>query len=262
MSCFLRFEGGHIGVSSDRQAAAAWYCRHLGLTLAWDSPEEGQSLLPFSKRHALVLVSVAGGTEVNLWGNTGNLVRDSNVRLSLAVPDLGATWAVLAAGGVRVNPIVTGPGGRAYFTFYDLDGTCLEAAARPDLLADFPNERFAGYAAARTGVRDLDAAVTWYQEFAGMTVLQDLREEGAVLLGLNEGNPLWLERLAQGAHRGPGYTRPYLATPDIQQAHAFCAARNLRPAPVLGNPNALQVFSFQDLEGNSLYCWTYPGVQI
>jgi hypothetical protein len=59
---FIRYEGGQIGIRGDRQGAVDWYCRRLGLAVAWDSPREGQTLLRFPGPNAIPLVSVHGGT--------------------------------------------------------------------------------------------------------------------------------------------------------------------------------------------------------
>lgn len=68
MQRFIRYEGGQIGISGDRRAAADWYCRHLGMTELWDGEGEGQTLLQFPGRAAAIpLVSVAG----SVWSGPG-----------------------------------------------------------------------------------------------------------------------------------------------------------------------------------------------
>lgn len=167
---FLRYEGGHIGVTGDRRVAVDWYCRHLGLTVAWDQAAEGQTLLRFPGSQAISLVSVAGGERDNVWGDREYAVRESPVRLCLACPDLQVTHAALTAEGVHVTWIDVNHDTSNAFDFYDLEGTRLTAVAAPD---DTPDARISGYASPRIGVSNLSASIDWYSRYLGMALSSD-----------------------------------------------------------------------------------------
>lgn len=251
---FARYEGGHIGVSGDRALAAAWYGRHLGTTVAWDHPAEGQTLLRFPGPHAIPLVSVAGGEVASVWGETGREARATNVRLCLASPSLHATHAALASEGVRVSPIAISPDGRAWFDLFDLEGTRLTLVAADDEDAAV---RVSGYAPPRYGVRDVDAAVAWYGAHLGTTLRE--RYPGAALLDLGDWLPIWLEQLPPDADttRRTPFARPYYLAPDLDEAHSWAASAGLDPSSI--NGDQLRVFRCWDPDGNELCAWCYPG---
>jgi catechol 2,3-dioxygenase-like lactoylglutathione lyase family enzyme len=253
---FLRFEGGHIGVTGDRQAAIDWYCRHLGLNVAWDQPAEGQTLLRFPGSQAIPLVSVAGGESDNVWGDATYAVRESPVRLCLACPDLEATHAALTAEGVRVTWIDLNDTMGHAFDFYDLEGTRLTAVATP---GDTTDARFTGYASPRIGVSDLNASVDWYSRNLGMMASSDGVSDGRAVMTMGDYLPIWLEeKSAESSHRRTdAYARPYFLTLDIDEAHAWAAAQGFDPSPVSGQK--LRVFHFWDPDGNAINIWTYPG---
>lgn len=259
MAHFTQLDGGQIGIRGDRAEASAWYCRHLGLRILWDSPDEGQTLLGFPEGSAIPLVSTRGGSAVSVWPNDGEPLHASAVRLCLAAPDLAATHAALADEGIPVTPITPGPGGTPYFDFYDLEGTRLTAVSTPDEGNATSTGRIAGYASPRIGVRDLPAAIAWYTEHLGAR--EDTRDatRGAARFVLGDDHYFWLETVdATETRHGPTYARLYLFAPDLDAAHRFCSERNLAPSPITGLPHALRVFSFRDPDGNVLNAWSYP----
>lgn len=261
MSYFLRYEGGHIAVTGDRQAAAEWYCRHLGLSVWWDSQTDDQTLLKFPVRFALPLVSLTGHL-ASLWAGT-NWARESNVRLCLAAPDLDRTHAQLAGEGVRVSPLQSGPGGQRWFDFYDLEGTRLTAVGRPELQAQAPDARFLGYTPLRVGVRNWQAARDWYQRYMGMTVLEERPAEKAVLMGLGSFEPTWLEELPAEQFRGPvdPLIHPNFLAVEIEAAHAWAVEQGLNPSELRGRPGDHFFFHLYDPNGNRINIYTYPGAQ-
>jgi catechol 2,3-dioxygenase-like lactoylglutathione lyase family enzyme len=260
MGRFVRYEGGHIGISGDRALAVEWYCRHLGLTVAWDGAVEGQTLLRFPAPSAIPLVSVQGGTGGNLWGPAGDERRVTNVRLCLACPSLEGMHRLLVSEGVRVEPIIAGPNGVACFDFYDLEGTRLTATATDDSGGSAAMTRFSGYAAPRYGVRDLTAAIDWYAAHLGTRLLARQDADGTALLELGDFLPIWLETLPPHADvsRKPDFARPYFLSLDIDEAHAWASEHGLDPSPITGSPTALRVFHFWDPDGNQLNVWRYP----
>ncbi len=253
---FLRFEGGHIGVTGDRQEAVNWYCRHLGLTVAWDQQAEGQTLLRFPGSQAIPLVSVAGGESDNVWGDSTHAVRESPVRLCLACPDVEATHAALTAEGVRVTWIDLNDAMGHAFDFYDLEGTRLTAVATPSESSD---ARFTGYASPRIGISNLAASVDWYSRNLGMVVSADGASDGHARMTLGDYLPVWLEqKSAESFHgRTDAYARPYFLTLGIDEAHAWVTAQGFDPSPISGQ--TLRVFHLWDPDGNSINIWTYPG---
>jgi catechol 2,3-dioxygenase-like lactoylglutathione lyase family enzyme/predicted enzyme related to lactoylglutathione lyase len=252
---FLRFEGGHIGVTGDRQAAVDWYCRHLGMTVAWDQPAEGQTLLRFPGSQAIPLVSVGGGESDNVWGDATHAVRESPVRLCLACPNLEATHAALTADGVRVTWIVIDELTGNSFDFYDLEGTRLTAVATPSEATD---ARFTGYASPRIGVSDLNASVDWYSHNVGMAASNDEPSDHRALMTMGDYLPIWLEEKSADSFSGrtDAYARPYFLTLDIDEAHAWAAEQGFDPSPISGEK--LRVFHFWDPDGNAINIWTYP----
>jgi catechol 2,3-dioxygenase-like lactoylglutathione lyase family enzyme len=255
---FLRYEGGHIGVTGGRQAAVDWYCRHLGLTVAWDQADEGQTLLRFPGSQAVPLVSVGGGERDNVWGDRSHAVRESPVRFCLACPNLEATHAAISAEGVRVTWMVTSKHTGNSFDFYDLEGTRLTAVATPD---DAIDARFTGYASPRIGVTNLAASVNWYSTNLGMAGTiggDDSIFEDRVLMRMGDYLPIWLEQKSPESFRGraDAYARPYFLTLDIDEAHAWAISQGFDPSPISGR--ALRVFHFWDPDGNAINIWTYP----
>jgi len=245
MNRFVRFEGGQVGVSGDRAAAAAWYERHLGLQQLWASDDEGQTLLAFPRRHALPLQSV----KAPLWGERGH--RNGSTRLALACGDLGATHAALRDEGVRVSAIAADPDGD-FFRFEDCEGTELLAVAVPTARG-----RFDGYAPARIGVADLARACRFYCDRLGMTV--HAFGAGRALLGLGDYLPLRLEEgLPADCPRG-GFARPCLLAADLAEAHGWARDADLRPTPIRGAPDGLRVFALHDPDGTPVHVWSYPG---
>jgi hypothetical protein len=121
--------------------------------------------------------------------------------------------------------------------------------------------RFSGYAAPRIGVRDYRHAAEWYQQHLGMTVVEDYREDRCALLTLGDFLPIWLETIEPFVAYQNDAARPYFLTLDIDEAHKYCAQNDLRPSPIVGRADALRVFRFTDLDGNSVYAWTYPQAQ-
>lgn len=261
MNQIISYDGGHIGVTGDRAVAAEWYARHLGLTVAWDSASEGQALLKFPVRYALPLVSL-NGPLASLWTAT-NWVRESNVRMCLAAPDLDRTLALLEREGVRMSPVQTGPGGQRWFDFYDLEGTRLTAVGRPELLAVAPEARFMGYAPLRIGVRNWRTARDWYQRYMGMTVQEERPEERAVLLSLRTFEPTWLEELPEDSFRGPAdpLVHPNFLAVEIEAAHRQAVEQGLNPSPLLGSEGDHRFFHLYDPDGNRLNIYTYPGAR-
>jgi catechol 2,3-dioxygenase-like lactoylglutathione lyase family enzyme len=255
---FLRYEGGHIGVTSDRQAAVDWYCRHLGMTVAWDQAAEGQTLLRFPGSQAIPLVSVAGGESDNVWGDRAHAVRESPVRLCLACPNLQATHAALTAEGVHVTWIDINHAIGNAFDFYDIEGTRLTAVAVPNGPTD---ARFTGYASPRIGVSDLSASIDWYRHNLGMVPSSDTSSGHRVLMTMGDYLPIWLEQQPAASFHGraDSYARPYFLTLDIDEAQTWAAAQGHDPSPVSGQK--LRVFHFWDPDGNAINIWTYPGAQ-
>ena len=260
---FIRYEGGHIGVSGDRQKAAEWYIRNLGLIQAWDSLEEGQTLLSFPGGQAIPLVSVRGGTKVNIWGPEESLQRSGNTRLCFACPDLDTTQRVLKEEGVETTSILPGPGRVDCFDFYDLEGTRLTAVAAPDQSKISEEVLFSGYAPLRIGVSAEKDAAAWYQRHLSMDILQDFDEEGSMLMGMGSGLTIWLETLPREAFQGRQflYTRPYFLTLDINIAQDYCQDQGFMPSEIFGTQEGLRVFHFFDPFGNQLNAWTYPGAK-
>ncbi|MFZ5823237.1 MAG: VOC family protein [Bacillota bacterium] len=261
MHYFLRYEGGHIGVTGDRRAAVEWYCRHLGLTVGFDSAGDGQTLLRFPVRFGLPLVSMNGHL-AGLWEGEA-WVRESNVRMCLAAPDVERTHAQLADEGVRVTPIRSGPGGERWFDFYDLEGTRLTAVGRPALLAEAPAARFLGYAPLRIGVRSWEAARDWYQRCMGMTVVAEHPAGKAVLMELGSFEPIWLEEFPERAFQGPvsPLIHPNFLAVEIEAAHRWATLQGLSPSPLRGAPGDHSFFHLFDPDGNRINLYTYPGAQ-
>lgn len=249
MQRFLRFDSGFIGVTGDRKAAIDWYCKHMGLKLAWDSPGEQMTLLQFPGWAAIPLKQANYGVGV------------ANLRLCFESPDLAATHAALTAEGVRTTPIYQGPGSIDSFDFYDLEGTRLTAVANPELAAEFPSARFVHYAPTRIGVSNLEAAIAWYQEHVGMIPARVLSKEAFMELG--DGLPFWLEELPPESFTGKqvAFARPSFVTMDICEAHRYCQEQGFAPSEIDGSPNALQVFYIYDPDGNRLILSTYPHVK-
>lgn len=261
MSYFLRYEGGHIGVTGDRQAAADWYCRHLGLSVGWDSANDGQTLLKFPLRFGLPLVSMNGHLG-SLWAGQ-NWQRESNVRFCLAAPNLDRTHGLLSGEGVRVGSVQTGPGGQRWFDFYDLEGTRLTAVGRPELQAEAPEARFLGYAPLRIGVSDWQAARDWYQRYMGMTVQQERPEERAALISLGSFEPAWLEELPAERFRGPldPLIHPNFLAVEIEAAHRWASEQGLNPSELRGGEGDHSFFHLYDPDGNRINIYTYPGAR-
>lgn len=255
---FLRYEGGHIGVTGDRQAAVDWYCRHLGMSVAWDQVAEGQTLLRFPGSQAIPLVSVAGGESDNVWGDREHAVRESPVRLCLACPDLEATHAALTSEGIHVTWIAIDDVTGNAFDFYDLEGTRLTAVSAPD---ETSTARFTGYASPRIGVSDLNASIDWYCRNLDMAMSSDATTDHRVLMTMGDYLPIWLEEKSAESFSGraDAYARPYLLTLDIDDAHTWAAAQGFDPSPISGQK--LHVFHFWDPDGNAINIWTYPGAQ-
>jgi catechol 2,3-dioxygenase-like lactoylglutathione lyase family enzyme len=253
---FVRYEGGQIGMTTDRRAATAWYCAHLGFSVAWDSDAEGQTLLRFPGPNAVPLVSVGGGSATTIWGETGTERRETNVRLCFACSDLAATRAVLHSDGVRVSDILTAPSGDQYVDLYDLEGTRLTIVQDAERDND---ARISGYAPPRIGVRDLDAAIDWYTRHLGMTLRVESRRDGAALMEMGDWLPVWLE--AASGESASGFARIFFLTMDIEEARHHCAEQGMAPSPVYGREGSLRVFHFSDLDGNRLSAWHYPEAQ-
>lgn len=245
MTHFVRFEGGHLGVSGDRAAAAAWYERHLGLRESWSSDDEGQTLLAFPRRFALPLLDV----HAPLWGERGH--RNGSMRLAFACGDLASTHATLQRDGVRVSPITADPDGD-FFRFEDGEGTELVAVDVPTA-----HDGIDGWAPPRIGVTDLARACRFYCDRLGMTL--HAYGAGRALLGIGDFLPLRLEEgLPHDVPRG-GFARPYLLALDLDAAHRWSMEADLRPTPIRGRPDALRVFALHDPDGNPLHVWSYPG---
>lgn len=261
MGYVLRYEGGHIGVTGDRKAATEWYCRHLGLTVWWDSADDGQTLLRFPVRFGLPLVSLDGHLG-SLWSGE-RWTRESTVRLCLAAPDVERTHAQLAAEGVRVTPVQTGPGGERWFDFYDPEGNRLTAVGRPSLLSEAPEARFLGYTPLRIGVRNWQAARDWYERHMGMTVTAERPEEAAVLMALGSFEPIWLEQLPGDQFQGPldPLVHPNFLAVEIEAAHRWFAERGLNPSELRGAQGDHRFFHLHDPDGNRLNIYCYGGAR-
>jgi catechol 2,3-dioxygenase-like lactoylglutathione lyase family enzyme len=100
--------------SSDRQASAAWYARHLGFTLLYDVPEIGWCEM------ATHMDGVTVGFAETFKPTVGNCVP------TWEVEDLDAARAALEAAGVAFDgPTEVNEGMVKLATFHDLDGNAM-----------------------------------------------------------------------------------------------------------------------------------------
>lgn len=248
MARILRYEGGHIGIRGSRKEAVDWYCRHLGMRVAFDHEGDGQTVLLFPVRHGLPVVTA------EKWGMTGQLQGSSAVRFCLASPDLESTHAVLMAEGVRTTPILPGPGGYPCFDFYGPEGTRLTAVGNPALQSVDAAARFLGYAPLRIGVRNLEQSVAWYLEVFGATLLE--QREGLAVIGLADFLPLWLEVSDEAPAERPSINYDFLPA-DIDETYRYCLNQRLKVSELRENGGHRQ-FCLYDPDGNRLNIHTYP----
>jgi len=104
------------------EAAADRYAERLGLQATYTDPVEGLVVVAFDG-HSLTLWQLKPGEELPPRGTC--------VPFPIFVTaDVAALHAELQAGGVAVEAVQRGGGGR-FFTFWDLDGNRLEACQVP-----------------------------------------------------------------------------------------------------------------------------------
>ncbi|HEU4963223.1 MAG TPA: VOC family protein [Bacilli bacterium] len=259
----IRFDGSMI-LTENRHLAIEWYKENLGLTLAWDSPDEEMALLLFPN-HMFSLALKTAPEEL-----LGDLVIDPRVYLCLAAPNLQNTLIKLRTNGVVTTDIYQGPTGDAMFDFFDLDGTRLTAVsmaalaeADPAIYAlgqEFPDAPFVAYMAHRIGVSDLPAMSKWYQEYLGLQLFVDLTDLGTHLLGWPCSAPVWLEQREREQFDGKEQTtsRIYILTPDLEGARSYFQGLGMETSEVQGQEGQLRTFYTYDPDGNQLHLWSYP----
>lgn len=263
---FVRFDGSII-YTDDRQTAIDWYQKHLGLTLAWDSPEEEMALLLFpNKIFSLALKTAPDDI-------AGDLVIDPRVYLTLGAPNLHATHAKLREQGVICTDIYQGPGGEVLFDFFDLNGIRLTASSLnltrdvdPEVYAlaqAAPDALFVAYAPHRIGVRDLAASRAWYTQHLGLDLLFEAPSEGLALLNWPDSCPIWLEQLDADQFDGPepAAARLFFLTEDIEAAQRYFQAQGFDVSEIQGSPEQLRTCHTFDPDGNQIHFWGYPNAQ-
>lgn len=99
--------------------ALAWYRDVLGISVAFEDPEEELAVLGMGHGTSLTLYTLSPDEVPPVPGTAGPFP-------IFATEDATGAHAMLRARGARVDQIQEG-GGVRYFAFYDLDGNRMEA---------------------------------------------------------------------------------------------------------------------------------------
>ena len=110
------------------------------------------------------------------------------------------------------------------------------------------------------GVKDLDRAVTWYQEKLGLrlTPLKSEDVEAFLAFAKDDDTGLALVVIPSGEAKAniPGH--PILFTKKIEAAYEDFVAKGINVQPIQRDSGGNRLFRFQDLEGNDIEVCVEP----
>jgi len=105
---------------------------------------------------------------------------DPNIRLCFRVRDLDARQSLFVQDGIKVTPIYIGAGQSRYFDFWvPVENFRLTLQEDPSI-----EEGEIEPSWIRLGVSRLEASVTWYETFMGMSLVEDHSTKGYVIMKL------------------------------------------------------------------------------
>ncbi|MFD0713082.1 VOC family protein [Paenibacillus sp. GCM10027626] len=225
----LFYDGGEIDVLWDNHDQAInWYLTYMN----WEVKRK-ESWWPDQRVQSGKMTHLGYGTWLNSvltlqklpfhYAERGSV--DPHIRWCWRAKNIQQVHNHFGENGIRVTDIYFGPDGQQYFDFWaTVEGTRLTAEGDDTIKSN-------GFkpSCTRIGVRDLRVSSKWYQEFVGMSVLEDHTEEGYLVLALkvnhsSDGKSIWiLEQLPSDAYIGKidGPIRPLTLVKDRMDFFAY-----------------------------------------
>ena len=257
-----QFDGGFIHISGNKNEVVDWYCKHMGLTVAWDWP--GMTILQFPCGDTITL---------EMKHSTDRYNREARVRFCFDCPDIPSVHQQLIEEGVKVSSIYEGPDGRSSFDFYDPCGNRLTAVvSREELIQKLPDSRFMLFHL-RIGVQDVDRSVDWYAEILQMRSIVKTPNCAVLHVGDTYQNhtvplkplPIILEKMAADTEtdRLPASILPMFVTPteeDLVNARRIIKGLNTEVSEIEGEireNSGLAQFFVSDLDHNRFSIYYY-----
>lgn len=110
------------------------------------------------------------------------------------------------------------------------------------------------------GVRDLNRAVSWYQEKLGLRLTPFKSEDYDAFLSFEKDGDtgLALVLIPPGQTKANLEGHPILFTKKIEAAHEEFASRGIRVEPIQTDSGGNRFFRFQDFEGNEIEVCVEP----
>lgn len=110
------------------------------------------------------------------------------------------------------------------------------------------------------GVRDLNRAVSWYQEKLGLRLTLLKSEDYDAFLSLEKDGDtgLALVLIPPGQTQANLEGHPILFTKKIEAAHEEFVSRGIRVEPIQSDSAGNRFFRFQDVEGNEIEVCVEP----
>lgn len=260
-----QFDGGFIHIRGDRNVIIDWYCKHMGVEVAWNWRE-------------MVILNFPSGNSFTLKIENPERPTTIGIRLkfSFDTPDIERTYSELSQSGVEVSDLYIGPGGRS-FDFKDPCGTTHTAVqARKELLDHYPSHHRFIWMHLQIGVSNLKRSVDWYSRYLRMVPQPTESHASHILLHngsrhVNNGPvltplPVYLvqtEANTQPSHKMNETVLPMFMTdsePSLRSAHKHFRANGIEASDIFGeirSDSGMADFTFHDPDGNRLMLYYY-----
>ncbi|MCA1035092.1 VOC family protein [Bacillus infantis] len=269
----FRWDGGFIMVSWDGfEEGVEWYTKHFG----WSCLDK--IISPVGKKAFLKMPRLGVVTLKSFEGNFEHFQKDSgtegHVRLCFEILDIDRSLSYFKNEGIEVTPIAELPGGQKSFDIIAYENARITAVYNSDEADQFPDARITGFGPvnARIGVRNLDEAISWYEEHLGLRLAKRFGSEFAHMQVEDAydwiqhkqifHDSVWLETAAGTAfEKGSPSARNYfdLRPDEFYQTYELLSEKGLSPSEIAGNPTAgWGGFHFYDPDGNMINVWSYP----
>jgi len=260
----FEFDGGFIMVPSERfDEGVEWYRKHMG----WELIDT--ALSPVGRK---AFFRLPGGGQANLKSFemehehfTPQNYEEGHTRFCFRTANLEKALGYFREQGIACSEPFQMPDGTFGADITVFCNVRLTLSEDRQLEGEYPDARVIRYASKPLwlGVRDLNAAVEWYEAVLGLKrSAADYSDQGFALLGESEGDweYVWLEQLpasAPYAKANPG-ARLYFVIWDREQF--LETERRLREQGIETSEPVGERwtgFHFYDPDGNRLNVWNY-----
>jgi len=260
----LEFDGGFIMVPAEKfDEGVEWYRKHMD----WELIDT--ALSPVGRK---AFFRLPGGGQANLKSFelehehfNPEHYEEGNMRFCFLTANLEQAISYYSEQGIQSSEIFLLPDGTQGADIIAFGNIRLTLCEDKQLQDEFPHKKVIRYAHKPLwmGVRDLKAAVEWYETVLGLKGSStDYSDKGFALLGEGEGKweYIWLEELPQSTpyvKANPG-ARVYFVVWDREQF--FELEKRLREQGIETSEPVGERwtgFHFYDPDGNRMNVWNY-----